>query len=77
MLLRRFAAMVDGEFQTLGANDGAYNQLHFFDTEPELHTLVENMTTLEIDALKRGGHDVRKLYAAFAARRRRIRARRR
>jgi pyruvate dehydrogenase E1 component len=66
-LLRSFAAMVDGEYQTLGANDGAYNQEHFFGSDPELRALAANMTHEEIDRLRRGGHDFRKLYAAFAA----------
>ena len=35
-LLRRFAATVDGKYQTLGARDGAYNLLHFFDEDPEV-----------------------------------------
>jgi pyruvate dehydrogenase E1 component len=66
-LLRRFADTVDGQYQTLGANDGAYNQLHFFELDPELRALVAHMSAQEIDALKRGGHDFRKLYAAFSA----------
>ena len=66
-LLRNFAATVDGQYQTLGANDGAYNQAHFFDLDPELHELVSSMSPEQIDGLRRGGHDVRKLYAAFAA----------
>jgi pyruvate dehydrogenase E1 component len=66
-LLRRFASTVDGQYQTLGANDGAYNQRHFFELDPELRALIAHMSHQEIDALKRGGHDVRKLYAAFAA----------
>jgi pyruvate dehydrogenase E1 component len=66
-LLRRFAATTDGQYQTLGANDGAYNQEHFFQLDPELKALVAHMSLAEIDALKRGGHDLRKLYAAFAA----------
>jgi pyruvate dehydrogenase E1 component len=66
-LLRQFAATVDGQYQTLGANDGAYNQAHFFDLDPELHNLVAHMTLEEIDALKRGGHDFRKLHAAMLA----------
>ena len=65
VLLRIFAATVDGEYQTLGANDGAYNQEHFFNLDPELQALVAHMSVAEIDALKRGGHDLRKLYAAF------------
>jgi pyruvate dehydrogenase E1 component len=66
-LLRRFAATVDGQYQTLGANDGVYNQTHFFDLDPELHALVAHMTAAEIDGLTRGGHDFRKLYAAMNA----------
>jgi pyruvate dehydrogenase E1 component len=66
-LLRQLSATVDGQYQTLGANDGAYNQSHFFGLDPELRALVAHMTLGEIDALKRGGHDFRKLYAAFRA----------
>ncbi len=66
-LLRRFAETTDGQYQTLGANDGAYNQAHFFQLDPELRALVAHMSLEDIDALKRGGHDLRKLYAAFAA----------
>jgi len=66
-LIRNFAATVDGQYQTLGANDGAYNQAHFFDLDPELHELVSSMSESDIDGLRRGGHDFRKLYAAFEA----------
>jgi pyruvate dehydrogenase E1 component len=64
-LLRRLAATVDGKYQTLGAKDGAYNLTHFFDEDPEVRSLVSRMSDHEIDSLKRGGHDFRKLYAAF------------
>ena len=64
-LLRRFAATVDGKYQKLGASDGAYNLLHFFDEDPEVEALVSHMSEHDIDALKRGGHDFRKLFAAF------------
>ena len=67
VLLKQLATTVDGEYQTLGANDGAYNQQHFFELAPELRQLVAHMSAEEIDALKRGGHDFRKLYAAFAS----------
>jgi pyruvate dehydrogenase E1 component len=66
-LLRRFAATVDGKYQTLGARDGGYNLVHFFDEDPEVHELVAHMSDGDIDALKRGGHDFRKLFAAFEA----------
>ncbi|WP_454740260.1 alpha-ketoglutarate dehydrogenase [Cupriavidus necator] len=67
VLLKRFAATVDGQYQTLGANDGAYNRTHFFDLDPELQALVAHMSPEEIDGLRRGGHDFHKLYAAFDA----------
>ncbi|MET2829269.1 alpha-ketoglutarate dehydrogenase [Mesorhizobium shangrilense] len=66
-LLKRFAATVDGKYQTLGAKDGAYNMANFFDEDPEVRALVSHMSDRDIDSLKRGGHDFRKLYAAFAA----------
>jgi pyruvate dehydrogenase E1 component len=64
-LLRAFADTPDGEYQTLGAKDGRYNFEHFFGRAPELREIVSTMTEAEIDALKRGGHDFRKLHAAF------------
>ena len=66
-LLRRFAETVDGEYQDLGSKDGDYNREKFFDRDPETRVLVTSMTDAEINALKRGGHDFRKLHAAFAA----------
>jgi len=66
-LLQRFAETPDGEYQTLGAKDGAYNLAHFFDSDPEIRKLVAHMSDYDIDQLKRGGHDFRKLYAAFHA----------
>ena len=66
-LLRQFAATVDGQYQTLGANDGSYNRDHFFALDPELQALVAHMTPAEIDGLTRGGHDFRKLFAAMGA----------
>ena len=66
-LLRRFAVTVDGKYQTLGARDGAYNLAHFFEEDPEVRALVADMSSDEIDGLKRGGHDIRKLFAAFQA----------
>ena len=66
-LLRSFAATVDGKYQMLGARDGAYNLAHFFEEDPEVRALVADMSADEIDALKRGGHDFRKLFAAFQA----------
>ncbi|MCG6117121.1 MAG: alpha-ketoglutarate dehydrogenase [Aquimonas sp.] len=65
-LLRAFARTVDGQFQTLSANDGAYNRERFFAGSPGLEALVADLPDSAIDALRRGGHDPRKLYAAYA-----------
>ena len=67
VLLRRFAATVDGQYQNLGARDGDYNRANFFRLDPEAAALVEHMSDAEINALKRGGHDFRKIFAALAA----------
>jgi pyruvate dehydrogenase E1 component len=67
VLLRRFAETVDGQYQNLGAKDGDYNRAKFFQLDPESSALVEHLSDAEINALKRGGHDFRKLYAAFSA----------
>ena len=67
VLLRRFAETVDGEYQTLGSKDGDYNRTKFFDRDPDSAALTGTMSDEEIQALKRGGHDFRKLYAAFAS----------
>jgi pyruvate dehydrogenase E1 component len=66
-LLRRFAKTVDGQYQNLGAKDGDYNRAKFFQLDPESNALVQHMSDGEINALKRGGHDFRKLYAAYSA----------
>jgi pyruvate dehydrogenase E1 component len=66
-ILKRMAEAVDGEFQKLGASDGLYNREHFFSRYPELAALVGNMSDKDIDALKRGGHDPVKIYAAYTA----------
>lgn len=66
-LLRAFADTPDGEYQTLGAKDGRYNFERFFGRAPELRALVEQMSERQIDRLTRGGHDLRKLHAAYDA----------
>ncbi|ODM45192.1 pyruvate dehydrogenase (acetyl-transferring), homodimeric type [Ruegeria sp. PBVC088] len=67
VLLRRFAETVDGEYQTLGSRDGDYNRAKFFDADPATAALVAHMSDDEIHRLKRGGHDLKKLHAAFAS----------
>ena len=57
----------DGDFQTFKAESGAFVREHFFGRDPRTRAMVEHMTDAEIWALKRGGHDIRKIYAAYGA----------
>ena len=57
----------DGDFQTYRAESGAFIREHFFGRDPRTKELVSKMTDDEILQLKRGGHDYRKVYAAYAA----------
>jgi len=66
-LARAFAQTVDGQLQTFAAKDGRYNREHFFGRDPALAALVEGITDEQIDRLKRGGHDLVKIYAAYLA----------
>lgn len=66
-LLRAFANTVDGQMQTFAAKDGRYNRENFFGQNEELARLAQGMTDEQIDQLKRGGHDIVKIHAAYAA----------
>jgi pyruvate dehydrogenase E1 component len=67
-LLRRvMEECVDGEYQNFKAKGGAYTREHFFGKYPELKAMVANMSDEDIWRLNRGGHDPRKVYAAYAA----------
>ena len=66
-LTRTFARTVDGQFQTFAAKDGRYNREHFFGQDPALAALAQGLTDEQIDRLKRGGHDLVKIHAAYHA----------
>ncbi len=66
-LRRVMEECVDGEYQNFKAKGGAYTREHFFGKYPELKAMVANMSDEEIWHLNRGGHDPRKVYAAYAA----------
>ena len=57
----------DGDYQTYRANNGAYVREHFFGRDPRTKALVGNISDDDIWNLKRGGHDYRKVYAAYRA----------
>jgi len=58
---------VDGEYQNFKAKGGAYTREHFFGKNPALKEMVANMSDEDIWHLNRGGHDARKVHAAYAA----------
>ena len=66
-LARALEGTVDGQMQTFAAKDGRFNRDNFFGQNPELAALAQGMTDGQIDHLKRGGHDMVKIYAAYAA----------
>jgi pyruvate dehydrogenase E1 component len=65
VLVDNMQRRVDGDYQRYKAHDGAYVREHFFGPDPRLRHMVEHMTDDEIWALRRGGHDYKKLYAAY------------
>lgn len=67
VLTQALGQTVDGQMQTFAAKDGRFNRDNFFGQHPALAALVQGMTDAQIDGLKRGGHDIVKIYAAYAA----------
>jgi pyruvate dehydrogenase E1 component len=58
---------LDGDYQAMKANDGAYVRKHFFGKDPRTLEMVAKMSDDDIWNLRRGGHDAQKVYAAFHA----------
>ncbi|MEY3487755.1 MAG: pyruvate dehydrogenase (acetyl-transferring), homodimeric type, partial [Pseudomonadota bacterium] len=56
---------LDGDYQAMKANDGAYVRKHFFGKDPRTLEMVAKMSDDDIWNLRRGGHDSQKVYAAF------------
>ncbi|NNF50808.1 MAG: pyruvate dehydrogenase (acetyl-transferring), homodimeric type, partial [Gammaproteobacteria bacterium] len=67
LLRQRMEECVDGEYQNYKSKGGAYTREHFFGKYPELAAMVANMSDDDIWHLNRGGHDPRKVHAAYAA----------
>ena len=65
VLLDKMNTTPDGEFQKYATESGAYIREHFFGPDPRLRRLVEHLSDEDLQALPRGGHDYRKLYAAY------------
>ncbi len=66
LLLRKISSMVDGEFQTIRARGSEYMRKALFGDDDRLLKLVEDKSDKELWQMSRGGHDPRKVYAAFA-----------
>ena len=65
LLIQRMGEVVDGQYQKYIVEDGSYFRRHFFGKYPELLELVSHMSDQDLKALLRGGHDPKKIYAAY------------
>ena len=67
LLVKRMGEMVDGEYQKLVVSSGAYIRQFFFGSDPRLLKLVDPLPDEALRRLRLGGHDPRKVYAAYKA----------
>jgi len=67
VLVQQMNETLDGEFQKFSVAGGAYIREHFFGPDARLGKLVEHLTDDDLAKLRRGGHDYRKVYAAYKA----------
>ena len=67
LLVKRLGEMVDGEMQKLVVESGAYLRQHVFGTDPRLLKMVKDIPDEALRTLRQGGHDPRKVYAAYKA----------
>jgi pyruvate dehydrogenase E1 component len=67
LLLKRMDEALDGDFQKYTVAPGSYIRRHFFGKYPEVLRLVDHLTDQDLTKLVRGGHDPRKVYAAYKA----------
>jgi len=65
LLQKRMEEAVDGDYQNYKAKGGAYTREHFFGKYPELKAMVAHLSDDDIWRLNRGGHDPRKVFAAY------------
>ncbi len=67
LLVKRMGEVVDGWYQKYTVEGGAFARTHFFGADPRLLKLVETYSDEQIHKMLRGGHDPRKVYAAYKA----------
>ncbi|MCS4509212.1 pyruvate dehydrogenase (acetyl-transferring), homodimeric type [Xylophilus ampelinus] len=58
---------LDGDYQAMKANDGAFVRKNFFGRDPKTLEMVSHMSDEDIWRLQRGGHDPQKVFAAYDA----------
>lgn len=66
-LIQRLSEIPDGEFQKYVVAGGSYVREHLFDSDPALKELVKDISDERLAKLRRGGHDEKKVYAAYKA----------
>jgi len=67
VLVNKMNTTPDGQFQTYTVESGEYIRENFFGGDPRLRRMVEHLSDDDLRKLPRGGHDYRKIYAAFKA----------
>ncbi|HEX6381834.1 MAG TPA: pyruvate dehydrogenase (acetyl-transferring), homodimeric type [Acidimicrobiia bacterium] len=67
VLVNQMNTTCDGQFQKYSVESGEYIREHFFGPDPRLRKLVEHLSDDDLRKLPRGGHDYRKVYAAYKA----------
>ncbi|MFN2418461.1 MAG: pyruvate dehydrogenase (acetyl-transferring), homodimeric type, partial [Candidatus Limnocylindria bacterium] len=67
VLLAKMNDTLDGDYQRMAVSDGATIREQFFGPDPRLRAMVEHLTDDDLAKLRRGGHDYRKVHAAYAA----------
>src|SRR5579864_3586629 len=67
LLAKRLGEMVDGETQKISVESGAYVREHVFGGDPRLLKMVEDLPDEALRTMRQGGHDPRKVYAAYKA----------
>ncbi len=67
ILVNKMNETLDGDYQRLSVSDGAYIREHFFGPDPRLRAMVEHLSDEDLTKLRRGGHDYRKVFAAYTA----------
>ncbi|GGQ05720.1 pyruvate dehydrogenase E1 component [Actinomadura coerulea] len=65
VLVNQMNTTPDGQFQTFSVESGEYIREKFFGDDPRLRKIVQHLSDDDLRKLSRGGHDYRKVYAAF------------